>query len=149
MNPKSRWIPPVEPNADWRLFYDGECALCHGFVSFVLKRDRRAVPIRFGPLQGETFRELSREVPLSAPLPDSILLSRPDGGVRFRSSAVLDLFGALGGIWRPLAAVLRIVPRPLADWFYDRVASVRKRIFGTTEEACPRVPAEWSRRFLP
>jgi predicted DCC family thiol-disulfide oxidoreductase YuxK len=40
-----------------------------------------------------------------------------------------------------------VVPRVLADWVYDRVASVRYRLFGK-REAC-RVPAPEERaRFL-
>ena len=147
--PRSRWIPPSQPEALWRVFYDGDCALCHGFVRFLLKRDRRPQPIRYGPLQGDVFRAIRAEGgDWPDPLPDSLAMIGPDGILRFRSDGVLRILGELGGIWRPLAAIGQLVPRRLRDFVYDRVAHVRKRIFGTTDAHCPVVPTEWRDRFL-
>jgi predicted DCC family thiol-disulfide oxidoreductase YuxK len=43
---------------------------------------------------------------------------------------------------------LSLVPRGLRDLAYDAIASVRKKIFGTTEEVCPLVPSPLRARFL-
>jgi predicted DCC family thiol-disulfide oxidoreductase YuxK len=54
----------------------------------------------------------------------------------------------LGGGWVPLAAVLQVVPRFLADVVYGLVARVRYRIWGRFDRC--RVPTATEReRFLP
>lgn len=143
-------LAPVRPHESWTVFFDGDCALCHGFVKFVIRRDRRPQPIRFAPLRGSTFEAVrGGGAAWPDPLPDSLVMVDEDGVPHFRSDGVLRILAALGGPWRPLAAVGRLVPPPLRDFVYDRIAAVRKRVFGTTETACPVVPAEWSDRLLP
>lgn len=129
------------------LFYDGSCGLCHGAVRFVLKRDKGGV-FRFAPLQGGTFQELVPEA-CRAALPDSLVLREPGGRLLMRSSAVAALLRRLGGLWRLAGALLWIVPRPLRDFGYDRVAMVRHRLFKKPEGVCPVVPQPLRSRFLP
>jgi len=45
----------------------------------------------------------------------------------------------LGGAWRALA-LLRLIPRPIADWLYDAIAHNRYRLFGRTEACMMRRP---------
>jgi predicted DCC family thiol-disulfide oxidoreductase YuxK len=59
----------------------------------------------------------------------------------------LHLLERLGGLWRVLAVVGRLVPRGLRDAAYDRVAGVRYRIFGRKDDACPFIPAALRGRF--
>jgi predicted DCC family thiol-disulfide oxidoreductase YuxK len=47
----------------------------------------------------------------------------------------------------PLLRALRIVPRPVADFVYDRVANNRYRIWGRAD-ACLLPPPEVRARFL-
>jgi predicted DCC family thiol-disulfide oxidoreductase YuxK len=56
---------------------------------------------------------------------------------------------ALGGGWRALAAVLAVVPRPVADAAYDFVARIRHAVFGRKSQACPLLPPRLVRRFDP
>ncbi len=130
------------------LFYDGHCALCHGAVKFVLKHDRSGAAFRFAPLQGETF---VARVPESArkDLPDSIVVLPDRGALLVRSDAFLHILVRLGGGWKILAAVLRVIPRPLRDVVYNFIARVRYRVFGTRSDVCPVVPLELRSRFDP
>jgi predicted DCC family thiol-disulfide oxidoreductase YuxK len=129
------------------LFYDGGCGLCHRFVRFVATRDR-AGRFAFAPLGGEHFLASVPE-PQRAILPDSLVLRTADGNLHLRSSAVLAALRALGGFWRMLATAAGVVPAPVRDAVYDFVARVRYRVFGRTREACPIVPPDLRRRFLP
>jgi len=63
-----------------------------------------------------------------------------------KSRAVLFALAALGGAW-PLVGLLRVVPRPIADLFYDFVARVRYRLFGRFE-SCAIPSADERARFL-
>ncbi len=129
------------------VFYDGDCALCHGVVRFVLPRDRRAAFV-FAPLGGQTFSRVLGTKP-NADLPDSILVRRADGSVLVRSQAVMHIARSLGGVWALLARIARIFPRGLRDWAYNRIAAVRRRWFGRPAGACPLVPPELRPRLLP
>ena len=131
-----------------RIFYDGECGLCHRWVRFTLARDRGRELFRFAPLQGRTF---AAEVPdeEKRALPDSLAVRTSDGRLLVRSAAVLHVLRRTGGVWGALSAPLRVVPRALADWGYDVVARARKRLFARPPELCPLVPPELARRFDP
>src|SRR5579862_1439446 len=89
-------------------FYDGHCALCHGAVKFVLKRDRTGAAFRFAPLQGSTFVE---KLPPSqrAGLPDSVIVLTNEGQLLTRSDAFLHILRRLDGGWRPFAGMFSIV----------------------------------------
>lgn len=133
--------PPPE-----MLFYDGHCALCHGAVKFVLRRDRAGAAFRFAPLQGETFLAL---VPESARrnVPDSIVVLTSQGALLVRSGAFIHILERLGGGWKVAARMLRAIPRPLRDAVYNLIARVRYRVFGRRADVCPMVPAELRTRF--
>ncbi|MEM8929536.1 MAG: DUF393 domain-containing protein [Acidobacteriota bacterium] len=129
------------------LFYDGTCGVCHWAVRFVAERDRRG-HFRFAPLDGDTFRQ---SVPDAAQntLPDSIVVTTDDGRLLVRSTAVIHILWRLGGLWRPVAAVLAVIPRALRDAGYASFARIRKRLVAAPEGACPLMPPELGRRFDP
>ncbi|MEM9883040.1 MAG: DUF393 domain-containing protein [Planctomycetota bacterium] len=129
------------------VFYDGGCGLCHGFVKFLLRRDRGGTRFRFAPLGGKTLEERLDEAERQR-LPDSVVVADADRWLT-KSDAVLHLGRRLGGVWLGLAVVGGWVPRGLRDWAYDRVAAVRHRLFQKPDAACPVVPSEWRGRFLP
>jgi predicted DCC family thiol-disulfide oxidoreductase YuxK len=130
------------------VFYDGHCGLCHRAVRFLLPRDWGGSRFAFAPLQGLTLAEkVSAET--RETLPDSIIVLRPDGTLLAKSEATRHLLRRLGGGWRLIAGLMGLVPRPIRDWGYDRVAAVRHRIFTQPDEACPLVPAGLRDRFLP
>ncbi|MEQ8819968.1 MAG: DCC1-like thiol-disulfide oxidoreductase family protein [Sumerlaeia bacterium] len=129
------------------LFYDGHCALCHGAVTFTVKRDRDA-RFRFAPLGGETFREQFPDAE-AQDVPDSIIVRTADGRTYARSSATVFVLKELGGGWTILAWMLWAVPRPVRDLGYRAVAAVRYRLFGKKDDVCPLMPKELRGRFGP
>ncbi|RMH04718.1 MAG: DUF393 domain-containing protein [Planctomycetota bacterium] len=141
------WIPARPAAAAERVFFDGGCGLCHRAVLFLLREDRAAV-LRFAPLGGRTFAGLFPGE-AAAGFPDSLVVVRADGAPLVRSAAVVHLAGRLGGAWRPLGFLLRLLPRALADRIYDRLAAVRTRLFARPAAACPILPPELSWRLEP
>jgi predicted DCC family thiol-disulfide oxidoreductase YuxK len=127
------------------LFYDGHCGMCHGFVRFLLAKDRGRAFV-FAPLQGDTFAAM---VPAAerARLPDSMVIRAADGRLLVRSAAALHVLDTVGGGWRTLAALLRLVPRPILDAAYRVVAAIRHRLGPPPPSMCPLVPAELRERF--
>ncbi len=116
------------------LLYDGACGLCARSVQFLLARERpgRSVPMRFAPLEGAYARHVRATAPWIAAV-DSVVwvVPRVHGPpeVAVRSTAALLALAALGGPWRLLAALGRLVPRRLRDAAYDAVARRRHRLF--------------------
>ena len=137
---------PAEPSI---VLFDGVCGLCSRFVQFALRRDR-AGGLRFAPLQGDAAARVLGPAGPDTAHPDSVAVIVAPGTaeqrVLWRSEAVLHVLEQLGGAWR-LALILFLVPRPLRDWVYDRVAVVRYRLFGQRDSCM--VPTERDRaRFL-
>jgi predicted DCC family thiol-disulfide oxidoreductase YuxK len=140
-------MPSPAPTTEL-LFYDGHCGLCHRAVKFVLKHDRSGAAFRFAPLQGDTFQSRVRPEK-RATLPDSVVVLTSDGQLLVRSNAFLHILRRLGGGWKLLAALLRVIPRPLRDAVYNIVARTRYRIFGRQDDLCPIVPPDLRARFDP
>lgn len=141
------WLRQRRDRAAW-IFYDGNCALCHGWVRFVLAEDTDGKAFRISPLQGELFASRAvAENAEKASLADSLVVLTENEKLLTRSAAVLYVLQRLGGLWRIMAAILGVVPRAVLDWCYDRVAAVRKKLFGTRENLCPVMSPELRRRF--
>ncbi len=137
-----------------RLFYDGDCGFCHRSVRFILAEEANTpepLQLRFAPLGGPTFASALAASELSSDdsLPDSLVLADERGRLWTRSRAVLEIAARLGGIWRALALVGRLVPERLFDRAYDSIARVRKRLFDQPEDACPILPPDLRTRFDP
>lgn len=129
------------------IFYDGNCGLCHGFVRFVVRRDTGARFV-FAPLSGEHFRAT---VPPAqqAGLPDSVVVQTEDNRLLVKSAAVCHVLGRMGGVWRALAHAGGVFPATFLDFFYDRIARIRKKLFAAPLDVCPIVPPELRSRFRP
>jgi predicted DCC family thiol-disulfide oxidoreductase YuxK len=126
------------------IFFDGVCGLCNAWVDFVIARDGKG-RFRFSPLQGATARDWLQMTPETSL--DSVALVDV-AGVHRKSDAVWRILVGLGGVWRPLGWLLRLIPLPVRNWGYDFVASHRYRWFGK-KETC-RLPSPTERQqFLP
>ena len=137
---------PASPTE--RIFYDGDCGVCHWSVGFVARHDPTGEAFRFAPLEGETFR---RAVPAEErrALPDSMIVHTAEGEQLLRSDAVRHILSRLGRVWRILGRLLVLIPRPIRDWFYDRFAERRHRLSQRPDGTCPILPPELRRRFDP
>ena len=124
------------------IVFDGICALCNGWVRFLLKRDHGRY--RFASMQSKSGRALLSAHGLDADDPSSFLLVE-DGRAWTDTDAIRRVLSGLGGTWR-IAALMALVPRFLRDRLYRVIARNRYRWFGTT--ACT-VPTHAQRsRFL-
>ncbi|MEO1085188.1 MAG: DCC1-like thiol-disulfide oxidoreductase family protein [Acidobacteriota bacterium] len=132
-----------------RIFYDGDCGVCHWAVEFVSRRDRRGgEAFRFAPLDGETFTESFPRVDRSA-LPDSVIVETDGGQMLLRSDGVVHILQRLGGGWRIFGRLFGVIPRFLRDGGYDLFARVRHRFVKQPEGVCPILPPELRGRFDP
>jgi predicted DCC family thiol-disulfide oxidoreductase YuxK len=143
-NPASPAATPQDTNI--RLFYDGNCGLCHRAVRIVLGEDTSGEAFRFAPLGGDAYTtELSNEQ--RAGLPDSMVVISPSGKILTRSDSVIFIGRRLGGLWRMGASALAIIPRAIRDFAYDGIAATRLRFFSKPPDSCPLLPEPLHGRF--
>ena len=125
------------------VFYDGVCNLCNSTVQFVLKREKKGSYL-FAQIGGENYKKLIKKHPESLGV-DSILFYQ-DNKLYSKSSAALKILIGLDGVWR-LLSVFWLIPLPIRDFIYDRIASNRYTVFGKTD-SCTFMNSNTLTRFI-
>ena len=132
------------------LFYDGVCGLCNTLVQFLLKHDKHG-RLRFASLQSDFAEKVLRRHGFDPKDLDTLHVvenyEQPNERLLQRSDAVLQAARELGGHWSVIAAIAKIVTRPLRDIAYRFVAQNRYRVFGKYETCMLPDPNQRS-RFL-
>ncbi len=120
------------------VLFDGVCNLCNASVRFLGPRDRQG-SLRFASVQSATGKSVLRAHGLAEDYLDSFVFLEC-GRARLKSDAFFRLLPYMGLPWTLLLA-FRAVPRPAADWVYDRIARNRYRLFGKRESCMIPNPA--------
>lgn len=113
------------------VFFDGICNLCNSTVQFLLKIDKYQ-RLTFGSLQGETANKILPSYQIAPEKLSSIIFIH-NNKVYTESSAVLEIFRVIGGLWTILY-VFKIIPAFLRNGFYRFIAHYRYQWFGKKEE---------------
>lgn len=124
---------------------DATCALCSWGARMIHRLDRTG-EIKIAPIQSHAGAALMRDNGLDPLDPDSWLFIA-DGTVWRDFDAVIPLGERAGGLGR-ICSVLRLVPRPLRDWLYRRVARNRYAMFGRGD-MCALPDQAFRALFLP
>ncbi|MBV9221676.1 MAG: thiol-disulfide oxidoreductase DCC family protein [Methylobacteriaceae bacterium] len=117
---------PTAPLPEGLILFDGVCVLCSAWVAFILPRDKPG-RFRFAAMQSALGRSLSARLGIDPDHPETFVLIR-HGAARVKSDGALAILAELPG-WRWTRS-LRLIPRTVRDWLYDRVARNRYRLFG-------------------
>ncbi len=126
------------------MLFDGVCNLCSGSVHFAIARDP-AAKLRFAAIQSPHGQDFLRRRGLPIDRFETFYLI--DGGrVYEKSTGFPHMVGYLRWPW-PLLRAMWVVPKPLRDWLYDRIALNRYRLFGR-RQTCLVPTAEIASRFL-
>jgi predicted DCC family thiol-disulfide oxidoreductase YuxK len=126
------------------IVFDGVCALCNGWVRFLLRHDRRE-RYRFAAMQTPAGRALLAANGLDPDDPSSFLLIE-NGRAWTDTDAIRRVVAGLGGVWR-VAHVLALLPSSVRDRIYRTIARNRYRWFGR-HETCFLPTPEQRTRFL-
>ncbi len=125
--------------------YDGECVLCSRAVHYILRYDRADPPIRFVAIKSAEGRAIATQNKVDPDDPHTFIFVE-DGKSYLMSDAVFAMSKRAGGPGRWIRS-LRIVPRPIRDWFYARLANNRYRLFGKLDRCYLPTP-ETRHRFV-
>ncbi len=126
------------------VIFDGVCNLCNGAVNFIIRRDaaRRFV---FASVQSDAGKKLMSEFGFDKNNIDTFILIK-EGRSFVRTDAALEIARDFSGFWHVLRA-LKIIPRPLRDYFYNYIATNRYKLFGK-RDSCMMPTSEIKNRFL-
>ena len=105
--------------------------------------------MQFSALQSSYSQKILSQFPRLQNIDTVILLSIDENetaSVFIRSTAALEIFRYIGGIWN-LLLVFYIVPAFIRDFFYDVFARFRYRLFGKYD-SCLLPPPEVRGRFI-
>lgn len=119
-------------------FMDGECALCTRGARLICKVDRRE-EFRIAATQSDLGRAVLTHYGLDPADPDSWLYLE-DGRAFTSIDAIIRVGRRVGG-WGRLLAPLAILPRPVQDWLYRRLARNRYALLGRTDMCAVPDPA--------
>ena len=125
------------------VLFDGVCVFCNRTVRLLMRMDRRAI-LRFVPLESPLGKQFlarhNAQHEGSSEAPEGIVLITgaltPAEHLSRRTEAFSDILILLGGLWRALGQLLRLIPRPLREFGYSIIARYRYNIFGRYE-TCP------------
>lgn len=135
--------PYLQPD-ECVVLFDGVCKLCNGVVKFLIRHDSHR-RLRLAAVQSAEGQALLKWAGLPLDEFHTIALI-VNNRVYLRSDAFLYIMRLLPSPW-PLLSVLRIFPRFLRDWAYNRIALNRYRLFGRYDH-CLLPTADHQRRFL-
>ena len=115
------------------IVFDGTCIFCSGFVQFMSRHDKTG-QFRLVTAQSATGRALYDLHNLDPDLMETNIVI-VDGVPHVKLAAFTAAMQAIGWPWRTLA-VLNLMPRPVANWLYDRIARNRY-VFGRRARQMP------------
>lgn len=123
------------------ILFDGVCNLCNGFVQFIIKRDPEG-EFKFASLQSDFAKDILHQNGVQSEKMDSVLFYNGNH-VLDKSDAVLAIAGELRSLrW---LRIFSVIPKPVRNFFYDKIAQNRYRIFGRKAECMIPTPELKSR----
>jgi predicted DCC family thiol-disulfide oxidoreductase YuxK len=109
------------------IVFDGVCVLCSGFARMVVRLDREG-RFRFATAQSPFGAALFHQYGLRTDRyePNLVIV---DGAAFTRLESLVAVMSELGWAWRA-ARLLLLLPRPVRNWLYERIARNRYALFG-------------------
>ena len=113
------------------ILFDGICNLCNGVVSFIIKRDKKAL-FRFAAIQSGAGQTLLSLYGATNNKQDLTLYYIRGEKYFCKSSAVIFILKDLGGMWKCFYPFI-FLPTRFRDAIYLFIARHRYRWFGKRE----------------
>ena len=129
------------------ILFDGVCNFCNSYINFVIDNDPLDY-FRFATIQSPIGQEtLSRLGMYNAQNLDSVVLIDGDK-ILIKSDAILNIADKLDIFWmKPFALFAKIIPKTTRNFFYDKFAKNRYKLFGINS-TCRMPTPSFKKRFL-
>lgn len=112
------------------LLYDGDCGFCNYWVKWVLENDKSKT-IYFAPLQsvfGQNFLSKNKFSKIDF---DTLYFIDSDERYYTKLDAVIKIGSIMKGFFS-LLKLLKIIPKFIRDFIYDRIAKHRKKLMNNS-----------------
>lgn len=137
-------LPPYIEEHDSVILFDGVCKLCNAWSNFIIKYDTDK-KFKLASVQSKEGKAILSHFAYPIDCYETMLVV--EGGICFeKSEAFFAVIKKLKFPWK-LFLVFKIIPTPLRDWFYDRIALNRYRLFGKYDY-CSLPTADHENRYL-
>lgn len=137
-------LPPKVNEGDQIILFDGVCKLCNGWTRFIIRFDKHK-RFKLCAVQSEEGQAILRWFGYPTDYFETMLLVQGNRAIG-RSDSFLAVMAQLPFPWN-LLRVLKLLPKGFRDWFYDRIALNRYRLFGKYN-VCLLAAADHENRFL-
>ena len=137
-------IPPHMRAEDKVILFDGVCRLCNAWSRFIIRFDRENV-FKLASVQSPQGQAILQHFGLPTDYFETMLFV--EGNMAYaKSTAFLNIVRLLPWPFNWLSA-FRVVPKPIRDWCYDRIALNRYALFGRYDSCLLPTP-DHDQRFL-
>jgi predicted DCC family thiol-disulfide oxidoreductase YuxK len=137
-------LPPNIGVSDKVILFDGVCKLCNAWSNFIIKHDRQRV-FKLCSVQSKEGKQILLHFGLPSEFYETMLYV--EGNQSFqKSEAFFQIMTQLGYPWK-IVCIFKVIPKPLRDWMYDRIALNRYSLFGKYDY-CTLPSPDHEARFL-
>lgn len=140
---RAQYPPYLKPD-DCLILFDGVCRLCNAWSRFVIRFDRKR-RLKLASVQSDAGQAILAYFDYPTDEFETMLYIE-EGRSYEKTDAFFRILSRMGYPWK-LLTILRVVPRALRDWCYDRIALNRYRIFGKYDRCLLPTP-DHAARFL-
>ncbi|WP_352311053.1 DCC1-like thiol-disulfide oxidoreductase family protein [Psychrobacter sp. W2-37-MNA-CIBAN-0211] len=137
-------LPPNVSVLDKVILFDGVCKLCNVWSNFILKYDSKQF-FKLCSVQSEEGQEILLYFGLPTDSYETMLYVGGNHSFQ-KSDAFFQVMAKLGYPWKGVC-IFKIIPTPVRDWIYDRIALNRYRLFGKYDYCALPLPGNEA-RFL-
>lgn len=135
---------PFVTKKDKVILFDGVCKLCNGWARFIIKYDTKHV-FKLASVQSKKGQAILQIFDMPTDKFDTMLFVTNNQSFE-KSTAFFKVVRHLPWMFRILM-IFVIIPRPVRDWMYDRVALNRYKLFGKYKQ-CLLPNPDHKERFL-
>ncbi len=141
---KSNSFPPNMHKQSKVILFDGVCKLCNAWSRFIIKYDKNRV-FKLASVQSREGQLILNYFKMPTDHFDTMLYV--EGNCSYeKSDAFFEIVKQLNQPWKVLYK-LKVLPKGIRDWCYDRIALNRYSLFGKYEQCLLPTP-DHNQRFL-
>lgn len=137
-------LPPNIKSTDKVILFDGVCKLCNAWCNFIIQHDHQHL-FKLCSVQSNEGQNILQHFNLSTDVYESMLYVEGDRCYQ-QADAFFHVMSQLGFPWKVIT-IFKVIPKPVRDWMYDRIAFNRYRLFGKYD-ACMLPKAGFEDRYL-
>lgn len=137
-------LPPNIQKNDLVILFDGVCKLCNAWSNFIIKNDKKQ-QFKLCSVQSLEGKKILNHFQFPTEHFETMLYVEGNQYYQ-KSEAFFNVIQKLGMPWS-LLTILKILPKSLSDWLYDRIALNRYTLFGKYDY-CRLPEADHQNRYI-